>query len=223
MRERPRPQPTLSPLVEAYRSQLRRREEELYGPPLEPSDGDIVTEAGGLATAPVLSELHSAGPDLLLVFGTSILSPRVLAIPRWGTLNIHTGITQLFRGVDSTLWAIHEGRPEGIGATVHQVDASIDGGPVFGQARPTLTGDEDLAALFFLSVELGWSLMRTVVSRVVRGDAVARALERRGKLYRLADMTDGAVRRAQARVRPVLAEYLSQRTQRDRSEPIFHP
>lgn len=216
---RPRPRPTA--LVEAYRESISRREEDLYGPPSAPDKGELVVAPGELGHDRVLSELRSAEPDVLLVFGTSILPPQVLAIPRLATLNVHTGITQLFRGVDSGFWAVHDGRPEGVGATVHHVDGTVDAGPVVAQARPRLTGTEDLAALFFASVELGWDLMMDAVRILAKGYAAAHPLPRRGKLYQLGDMTDEAVREADSRLRSVVAEYVGDRAARDAREPIF--
>jgi methionyl-tRNA formyltransferase len=72
--------------------------------------------------------LQALAPDLLVLGGTRILRPTILAIPGRGTLNAHPGLLPRLRGSSSVAWALYKDLP--IGSTVHLVDASIDTGPI---------------------------------------------------------------------------------------------
>ena len=45
-------------------------------------------------------------PDLGISFGTGIIKPYIFNIPKWGTINIHRGCIDSYRGLDSDLWAL---------------------------------------------------------------------------------------------------------------------
>ena len=77
--------------------------------------------------------IENVRPDIGFVFGAPLLPEKIIKIPNKGFVNIHTGLVQHHRGVDSSYWAIYENRPETIGVTIHYIDKSIDGGGVIAQ------------------------------------------------------------------------------------------
>lgn len=206
---------TASPDVRRYREAVADAEVRMFPPRGAGYVPGATVSAHHMNDAAVIHALRDARPDLLVVFGSGLLGPETRSIPGIGSLNIHTGITQLFRGVDSAFWAIHEGRPEGIGATVHFVDATIDAGEVVVQARPELRQDDRLEDLFLRSVGLGFELMKLAVEAARDGKLAGAPLPAQGQLFRRADMTDQAVRRAMGRREPVLRDYLQDRVARD--------
>jgi|SRR5215469_3865679 len=90
-------------------------------------------------SAECIQELLNFAPDLIVVAGTRILSRRFLESMLCPVVNVHAGITPLYRGVHGAYWALAEGRPDLCGVTVHLVDAGIDTGAVLEQAviKPT--------------------------------------------------------------------------------------
>ncbi|QQS47678.1 MAG: formyl transferase [Acidobacteriota bacterium] len=86
--------------------------------------------------------LRSAEPDLVIINGTRILSERVLSSISAPFINIHAGITPLYRGVHGAYWALVEDDPESCGVTVHLVDKGIDTGGILAQER-IYPGDDD--------------------------------------------------------------------------------
>jgi methionyl-tRNA formyltransferase len=79
------------------------------------------------------SLLRASGADLGLSLGNGYIARSVFAIPRYGTVNLHTEVLPDFRGgVHSIIWPIHEGR-DVTGFAIHQVDASFDTGDILYQ------------------------------------------------------------------------------------------
>lgn len=77
-------------------------------------------------------------PDLGVVFGTGKLSRDVIGMFRDGLINVHRGMTQSYRGLDSDLWAIYHGDYESLGVTIHRVDEALDTGNLISQERMRL-------------------------------------------------------------------------------------
>jgi hypothetical protein len=74
--------------------------------------------------------LRRLEPDALLVLGTSILRPEVLAVPRRAALNLHGGGLPDFRGVYSDFWALVTDRPDRVGSVIFHLDPGIDTGEI---------------------------------------------------------------------------------------------
>lgn len=213
--------PSTSSIVEAYRSTLNESEIRYFGGSRTSRYPCIVTEPGQVCHPDVIEKIRAAKPEILLVFGTSLLDRQVLTLPSSCALNLHTGITQLLRGVDSYFWAIHDDCPEAIGATVHLIDSSIDGGAVVSQARADIEAGDTLPDLFHKSVQVGFETMVAAVQEMSAGNAHPAPLVQRGKLYHSRDMTEAALMRAEEKRADVLRNYLMNRAKRDTAAPIL--
>jgi methionyl-tRNA formyltransferase len=77
--------------------------------------------------------LRAFEPELVVLGGTGIIRPHLLAIPLRGTVNAHPGLLPDLRGSSSVAWALHKDLP--VGCTTHFVDDGIDTGPVILQRR----------------------------------------------------------------------------------------
>ena len=80
--------------------------------------------------------LKKIKPDVIAVCGASIFKEKILAVPEKGVLNLHGGLSQKYRGLFTTDWAVHNEEPEYVGATVHYISPGIDDGDVVYQGRP---------------------------------------------------------------------------------------
>jgi methionyl-tRNA formyltransferase len=79
---------------------------------------------------PFLDELKALAPDLAVVVAYGkILPSEVLAVPRFGCLNVHGSLLPRYRGAAPIQWAIIRGETE-TGVTLMQMDAGMDTGPM---------------------------------------------------------------------------------------------
>lgn len=82
--------------------------------------------------AGVAGFLRSLAPDLLCLSNYGHLLPEeALGIPRLGVVNLHLSALPRHRGPYPWLWMFHDGDRTG-GATVHEVEAGEDTGPILG-------------------------------------------------------------------------------------------
>jgi folate-dependent phosphoribosylglycinamide formyltransferase PurN len=103
------------------------------------------------ARAAVLA-LH---PSVVAVSGTRIIGREMLESVSAPFINMHGGITPLYRGVHGGYWALAEGRPDLAGSTVHRVDTGIDTGPVLAQATFAVTRTDSFATYPYLHTAVG--------------------------------------------------------------------
>ena len=100
-----------------------------------PTEDHLFLEAGEINNVSVEIKLKELSPDYIFTFGCGLLKPSIFNIPRYGCINIHTGLVQYYRGVDSAMWAIIDNRFDLIGSTIHYIDNSIDGGDIVDQRK----------------------------------------------------------------------------------------
>ncbi|MDQ6768469.1 MAG: hypothetical protein M3Z54_00580 [Gemmatimonadota bacterium] len=79
-----------------------------------------------------LSIIEALRPDLAVLAGTYILKESVFALPRHGSINLHSGKVPEFRGAAPAFWELYHGE-KAVGVTIHRVDASLDAGPILAQ------------------------------------------------------------------------------------------
>jgi methionyl-tRNA formyltransferase len=106
-----------------------------------------------------LKEISDFAPDLILTirYG-AILKSEVISIPRFGVLNLHSGLLPQYRGVLATFRALAAGDSQ-IGCTLHYIsDGTIDTGAIVSTAgMPVITGRSllwHILALYPLGVRL---------------------------------------------------------------------
>lgn len=213
-----------SALLRAYGQGLSETERTFFDHAVDwkPTGHILETRAGGINDAAVIAAIKAADPDWLLVFGTSILNNELLNLPEHHSLNIHTGLTQCFRGVDSAFWALHDELPQAIGTTVHIVDTKIDTGDVLLQGRPQLNAEDSLQTIFLKTVELGFDLVKHSLSRLIQGNLVPQALPQKGKLYQSKHFTETALETVLAKKTRVLEGYLQDKSALDQQIPLIN-
>ena len=156
-------------------------------------------------------------PDVIAVCGASIIKEDILNIPPKGVLNLHGGLSQKYRGLFTTDWAIFNEEPEYIGATVHYIAPGIDDGEVIYQGRPKLAPDDNPSTIYEKVVKLGINMMEQAVKDIERGSIRATKLEIKGDLY-LRRMFTPAVESATWKKirRGLITDYLDNKENRDK-------
>lgn len=141
-----------------------------------------------------VEKILSMKPDVITVCGSSILKKPVISIPPKGVLNLHGGLSQWYRGVWTTLWAIYNEAPEYVGATVHYVSDGIDDGEIIYQGRPEIEADDNHETLYVKVVKLGVELMVRAVNDIEDGTVKSFRLTEKGRLYLKKNLTPEVIR-----------------------------
>lgn len=100
-------------------------------------------------------QLRKARPKVVVVNGTRIIGKETLQAVDARFINMHAGITPLYRGVHGGYWALAENKPNLVGTTVHFVDTGIDTGNIIGQSFFEVTANDNFTTYPSLHTKAG--------------------------------------------------------------------
>ena len=101
---------------------------------------------------------------VVVAFG-QILPPRVLAVPRRGSINVHASLLPRYRGAAPIAWAIIRGERE-TGVTTFQMDAGMDTGALLLRCATPIGPEETAGELAGRLAELGAALLVETLDRL---------------------------------------------------------
>jgi methionyl-tRNA formyltransferase len=93
----------------------------------------------------VIELISRESPDVIVINGTSIISKKVLSTITCPVINMHGGITPIYRGVYGGYWSIVNKDEANCGVTIHLVDEGIDTGNVLYQSRIEVSPKDNFA------------------------------------------------------------------------------
>ncbi|HUL01554.1 MAG TPA: methionyl-tRNA formyltransferase [Nitrospirota bacterium] len=95
--------------------------------------GIPVLQPGRVRDAEFAEQLHELAPDVIIVAAYGQILPKnILALPRFGCLNIHASLLPHYRGAAPINWAIIRGE-RATGITIMQMDEGMDTGAILMQ------------------------------------------------------------------------------------------
>jgi len=116
---------------------------------------EMVQEVHSVNDQDAIQTLKELNPDIVIVNGTRIISKAVLESVSAPFLNMHAGITPLYRGVHGGYWALAEQDPQHCGVTVHLIDEGIDTGSVIYQSIIQIQPEDNFSTYPYLQFALG--------------------------------------------------------------------
>lgn len=91
-------------------------------------------EVDAINNVDALSSLRRINPEIVIVFGTSKISPEVIRVCPQGIINLHGGDPEAYRGLDTHLWAIYHRDFASLVTTLHHLNEELDDGDIILQA-----------------------------------------------------------------------------------------
>jgi len=107
--------------------------------------------------------LININPDLIIVYGTRIISKSVLESVQCKFINIHAGITPKYRGAHGTYWALVNNDLQNSGVTIHFIDKGIDTGSIIYQDNVIPTQKDNFTTYPLLQLAKGLKLLNQSV------------------------------------------------------------
>ena len=159
-------------VVPALERSSRRRIRELkaeLGLAGAPVPAGVITHVPSANAPESIAALRALQPEVVVLSGTRIVSEAVLSSVPAVFLNVHAGITPLYRGVHGGYWALVDGLPERCGVTVHRVDAGIDTGEIVSQAVIVPSRDDNFATYPYLQLGAAVPLLLRAVRDALDG------------------------------------------------------
>lgn len=116
-------------------------------------------------------QMRDLRPDLGVVVAYGhLLKPELLAIPRFGLVNVHASLLPRWRGAAPIQWALLSGDAE-TGVSIMRLETGLDTGAVWRQATTAITHDDTAGTLTDRLSQLGAATLVETLSRVALGEA----------------------------------------------------
>ncbi|MBA3644027.1 MAG: hypothetical protein H0W59_08180 [Chloroflexia bacterium] len=120
-------------------------------------------------TAATVATITGLRPDLIVVACFPWRLPvALLALPRFGAVNVHPSLLPVGRGPEPVFWTLRRGERQ-TGVTLHQIDAGFDTGPVLARATLPVPFGVRAPALEQQLMALGGDLLVDVLPRFEEG------------------------------------------------------
>ncbi len=148
---------------------------------------ELVREVSHINHSEVVKMARELQPDLICVFGTSLIRGELLKEGRLGIVNLHGGLSPEYRGADCTFWALYNGEPEKVGCTLHYIDAGIDTGRLIAHISPEVREGDSELELFWRAVRDSAEVYAEAVERLAQGEQFGMGQPGRGRLYQVKD------------------------------------
>ena len=145
--------------------------------------GIAVDQPEKLRTEAQRAALAACAPDVLVVAAYGLLlPPAVLALPRYGCLNIHASLLPRWRGAAPIHRAIEAGDAE-TGITIMQMDEGLDTGAMLLRKAVPILADDTTARLHDRLAAVGAEAIVEVLRALPGGDLVATPQPAAGVTY----------------------------------------
>lgn len=98
--------------------------------------------------------LLKLNPDIVIVICRRIISKKTLELTNGKFINLHGGITPIYRGMHGAYWALVNSDKEHCGVTVHLIDEGIDTGGILYQdtITPMLNSGDNYISYTYLQL-----------------------------------------------------------------------
>lgn len=128
-----------SEVMQEYFSHVIEAEKTIFGQPrFLPSHVHSISMKLGDLNRLELDVLKPAlESDYYIVFGSSFIKGALCEfLVNHKALNIHMGVSPYYRGSSCNFWALYDGNPDLVGATIHLLSKGLDSGPMLFHALP---------------------------------------------------------------------------------------
>jgi folate-dependent phosphoribosylglycinamide formyltransferase PurN len=130
-----------------------------------------------------LNILQQVQPDIVVVNGTRIISKKILQSMNAVFINMHAGITPMYRGSHGGYWALFNKDSENFGTTIHLVDAGIDTGAIIKQAFIKPDKKDNFTTYPVLQTAVGITALTESLTMILLGEMNTTSPDKKGKLY----------------------------------------
>lgn len=126
------------------RDQVERDFFDLYLKKTNDNSKNIYKKYGYSSSKKFLEKINKLNPDLIVVYGSSLIKGEILQHYRNKIINVHLGLSPYYKGSGTNYFAFVNNEPEYVGATFMYMDHTIDGGEIIHQIRPKIYKKDSL-------------------------------------------------------------------------------
>ncbi len=128
-----------SDVMQGYFSNVINAENKVFGSPcfLPLNVKSLSLKSGDLNKLNIDILKPALKSDFYVVFGSSFIKGELIEfLVAKRAINIHMGLSPYYRGSSCNFWALHDNKPDYVGATIHLLSKGLDSGAMLFHAIP---------------------------------------------------------------------------------------
>ena len=132
-------------------------------------------------------------PDLMIVFGSSIIKEPLLSLKPNRFINLHLGLSPYYRGSGTNFWPFVNKELECIGSTILHLDPGIDTGDIITHVKPKFDINDNVHSVGCKVIEKSAETLIRIIEMVKKGKELPRIKQwtvPNSKYYRNRDFND---------------------------------
>jgi folate-dependent phosphoribosylglycinamide formyltransferase PurN len=160
-------------------------------------------------------------PDLIILFGTSIIKEPLLGNYSGKIINLHLGLSPYYKGSATNLYPYFYNEPECIGVTIHLATARVDQGSILHQVRPNIDITDDLHSIGNKTILKAGKILPRILISYAKGKILPKTQTSTGRVCRINDLTPVMLRSIYDNFeKDMIKNYLENKKLRDKEKPI---
>jgi len=176
---------------------------------------------GNINSIEVKKAIDKLTPDLIVLFGTSIIKEPLLGKYAGRIINLHLGLSPYYKGSATNLFPYYFQEPECVGATIHLATAKVDQGSILHQLRPDIEINDDLHSIGNRTILKAGEMLPKLLESYTSEKIFPKIQSSSGRICRNNDLTPTVLRTIYENFeKGMIPEYLQIKKFRDGEKPI---
>ena len=177
---------------------------------------------GFISTKSCLKEIENLDPELIVVYGSSLIKGDIINKFNNKILNVHLGLSPYYRGSGTNYFPFVLNEPEYAGATFMFLDEGVDTGKIIHQIRPRIFSNDDFHTIgtrlikdmfnIYIQIIINFSSIKMLDQSFPKGKRY---------LFKMKDFTIESLEKLNINFKNnMVKKYLREKDKRDQKVPI---
>lgn len=204
-----------SPLIEEHLSLRDEAETRYFAGHDEFLHPTLTIPNGQLNSQEVYTPIREFNPDLILVYGSSIIKDPLLSLMPFGRmLNLHLGVSPYYRGSGTNFWPWVNDELQFVGSTILNIDSGVDTGNIIAHVRPSFETNDTVHTVGCKVILESVLKIHELIEKLKSGEQMLGVPQWKtviSRYYRKKDFTEDSLRAYYDRLNlGIVANYLEQ-------------
>ena len=152
-------------IIDFHFAQREKKEQDYFGKYNDVNNlPHSFIDTGKSNDALVCDHICRLQPDVILLFGSSLIRDPLMNLFPNRIINLHLGLSPYYRGSGTNFWPLYYKEPECVGATIHLATSQVDAGAILYQVRPDFSKNDSIHDLGNKTIVAAIQIIPEVVS-----------------------------------------------------------
>tara|TARA_B100000029_G_scaffold500576_1_gene572526 strand:+ start:1274 stop:2056 length:783 start_codon:yes stop_codon:yes gene_type:complete len=136
--------------------------------------------------------IKNFNPDLMIVFGSSIIKEPLLSLLPNKIINLHLGLSPYYRGSGTNFWPFVNNELGYVGSTILKIDSGVDTGDIICHVRPNIEIGDNVHTIGCKVIQESISVIHEILERIKNNEKITSTKQwaiKNEKYYKNKDFT----------------------------------